>query len=132
MRSALNKIRLTTLRADYERNSITRSAFAQPLGSARVSRAGCGGPTATVFFLKLRYRERLAVTKVRGGEDAIASTRDACATQSCGPSLHSFPEPQGTKNEERVRHDNKHGQILPVFEKICAAQNDRAHERGEK
>src|ERR1700704_6595125 len=39
------------------------------------------GPAATIF-LKAQYAARcVAVRKVRDGEDAIANTRDACATQ---------------------------------------------------
>src|SRR5205814_7286550 len=46
------------------------------LGSARVSRAGCRRLAATNF------RSRAPAAKVRDREDAIASTRDAYATQS--------------------------------------------------
>ena len=51
------------------------------LGSARVSRAGFGvPPKRTLFF---HYPKRFnAYGKVRDREDALASTRDACAPQS--------------------------------------------------
>ncbi len=48
----------------------------QNLGSARVSRVGCGVPPQQASTADMRKK------KVRDGEDAIASTRDACATQS--------------------------------------------------
>jgi hypothetical protein len=55
-----------------------------PGGSARVSRAGCGvSPQQAFPLFPTRGRFR-ALRKVRDGEDAIASTRDACAAQ---PSL---------------------------------------------
>jgi hypothetical protein len=45
------------------------------LGSARVSRVGCGVSPHQPF---LQQR----ITKVRDREDAITNTRDACATDS--------------------------------------------------
>jgi hypothetical protein len=51
------------------------------LGSARVSRAGCGVPPQQSFLEAVVYAHCLIRRKVRDGEDAIASTRDACATQ---------------------------------------------------
>jgi len=50
-------------------------------GSARVSRAGFGvSPKRTLtVFEPCNVRSEI---KVRDSEDAIASTRDACATQS--------------------------------------------------
>ena len=46
------------------------------LGSARVSRAGCGVPPQQSFLQQSISKE------VRDREDAITNTRDACATQS--------------------------------------------------
>ncbi|PYJ23976.1 MAG: hypothetical protein DME99_01060 [Verrucomicrobia bacterium] len=52
------------------------------LGSARVSRVGFG-VTPKQSLLESRYLRRCELTrKVRDREDALASTRDACATQS--------------------------------------------------
>jgi hypothetical protein len=45
-------------------------------GSARVSRAGFGVPPKQSFL------QQCCQEKVRDREDAITSTRDACATQS--------------------------------------------------
>jgi len=50
------------------------------LGSVLVSRAGFG-VAQKQSFSELSERE-----KVCDGEDTIASTRDACATQECGHS----------------------------------------------
>jgi error-prone DNA polymerase len=51
------------------------------LGSACVSRVGFGvAPKRS--FLKTRFGPRHSTRKVRDGEDAIASTRDACATRT--------------------------------------------------
>jgi len=46
------------------------------LGSARDSRAGFGVPP------KRTFRNRSLLLKVRDSEDAVASTREACATQN--------------------------------------------------
>jgi hypothetical protein len=46
-------------------------------GSARVSRAGFGVSPKQSFPVVAN------VTKVRDGEDALAHTRDACATRKC-------------------------------------------------
>src|SRR6266540_6979930 len=32
------------------------------------------------------------------------------------------------ESEEQGRHHNENGKLRPVFEEICSAQNDRAHE----
>src|SRR5881275_349738 len=54
------------------------------MGSARVSRVGCGVPPQQ-SFLELRLRIRAwPIGKVRDPEDALASTRDACAPQIRG------------------------------------------------
>ena len=50
------------------------------LGSARVSRAGCGVPPQQSFETVV-CAQWVTRRKVRNGEDAIANTRDACATQ---------------------------------------------------
>src|SRR5438132_11895406 len=42
-----------------------------------------------------------------------------------------FPKPQSAQTEKQIRHHNKYQEVGPVFEKIGAAQNDRAHERDE-
>src|SRR4029077_1541528 len=49
------------------------------LGSACVSRAGCGVPPQQSFLKASICGPCVAVRKVRDGEDAIANTRDACA-----------------------------------------------------
>ncbi len=49
------------------------------LGSARVPRAGCGASPQQAF------EQWCLQEKVRDGEDAIASPRDACATQKLLP-----------------------------------------------
>ena len=49
------------------------------MGSARVSRAGCGVSLRRSFEVR-STTGILAYRKVRNGEDAIASARDACAT----------------------------------------------------
>jgi hypothetical protein len=56
-------------------------------GSARVSRAGFGvSPKRPLtVFEPCNVRSKI---KVRDGEDAIASTRDACATQSMTYAKH--------------------------------------------
>ena len=45
--------------------------------------------------------------KVRDGEDTIASTRDACATQT-RRSGEFFPEPQSAQTKKQIRHQNQH------------------------
>jgi error-prone DNA polymerase len=52
-------------------------------GSARVSRAGFGVAPKQSFERFATRHEFRAFRKVRDGEDALASTRDACATQNC-------------------------------------------------
>ena len=51
-------------------------------GSARVSRVGCGVAPKQSFLVHCLVACREGQTKVRGREDAPASTRDACATQN--------------------------------------------------
>src|SRR5437763_3322470 len=38
---------------------------------------------------------------------------------------------QRAEHEEQDRHDDEDGEVRPVFDKMCAAQNDCAHERDE-
>ena len=45
--------------------------------------------------------------KSRDGEDAIASTRDACATQTYR-SRELFAEPHSAQTKKQIRHHNKH------------------------
>ncbi len=59
--------------------------FAHDLGSARVSRAGFG------VAPKQSFPSLLHAMEVRDGEDVIASTRDACATQSIDSSARLLP-----------------------------------------
>src|SRR5439155_18042290 len=40
-------------------------------------------------------------------------------------------KPQSAKYEKQDRHQDKDGKVRPVFEKMCATQNDRAHQRDE-
>src|SRR4029453_17488041 len=40
-------------------------------------------------------------------------------------------KPQSAKNKKQDRHQDKDGKVRPVFEKMCAAQNDRAHQGDE-
>ena len=54
----------------------TQTAF---LGSARDSRAGFGGPPKLPFILHRHMPSVEPHKKVRGREDALASTRAACA-----------------------------------------------------
>src|SRR6266487_7081851 len=42
-----------------------------------------------------------------------------------------LPKPQSTEDEKQDRHYDEDGEVRPVFEQMCAAQNDRAHERDE-
>jgi hypothetical protein len=53
-----------------------------PLGSARVSRVGFGVPPKQAFVEFIRSKFFELTRKVRDREDALASTRNACATQS--------------------------------------------------
>jgi error-prone DNA polymerase len=62
------------------------------LGSARVSRAGCGVPPQQSFLEAVVYAHCLIRRKVRDGEDALASTRDACATQNSPLAPMTLPE----------------------------------------
>jgi len=59
------------------------------------------------------------------------STPAACAPRDSYRSRELFPEPYSAKTKKQIRHHNKYQQVGPVFEKICAAQNDCAHERDE-
>ena len=53
------------------------------LGSARVSRAGFGvTPNRTLLSISFITGENGMLREVRDREDALASTRDACATQT--------------------------------------------------
>src|SRR5262249_12026806 len=54
------------------------------LGSARVPRAGFGVPPKQSFGLVNALWYTRQSREVRDGEDAIAGTRDACATQCLG------------------------------------------------
>ena len=55
-----------------------------------------------------------------------------CQFNVSRPTLRDFsPEPQCAENEEQVRHQNENDKVVPVFEQICASQNDRAHECDE-
>ena len=42
-----------------------------------------------------------------------------------------FPKSQRAEHEKQDRHDDEDCEMGPVFKKMCAAQNDRAHERDE-
>jgi hypothetical protein len=57
-------------------------AIAQNLGSARVSRVGFGVTPKQAFIGRAHPMCCEAQRKVREGEDAFASTRDARATQN--------------------------------------------------
>ena len=51
-------------------------------GSTRVSRVGFGVAPKQAFFLSRLAACREGQRKVRDREDALASTRDACATRN--------------------------------------------------
>ena len=51
-------------------------------GSARVSRAGFGVAPKQSFVMRSSCGHSKCERKIRGREDTLASTRDACATQS--------------------------------------------------
>gem|GEM_PF-3559195 len=71
--------------------STTRREFGP--GSARGSRAGFGGPPKQAFILH-RYVTRFGFqTKVRDREDALASTRDACAPRILRSQPRRRPDP---------------------------------------
>ena len=57
------------------------SARSRYSGSARVPRAGFAVPAKQSFLAARASEETLRLRKVREGEDAFASTRDACATR---------------------------------------------------
>ena len=40
-----------------------------------------------------------------------------------------FSKSQGAESKKQVRHQNEDDEILPVFEEICSAQDNGAHER---
>ena len=40
-------------------------------------------------------------------------------------------KPRCAESEEQSRHHNENGKLRPVFEEICSAQNNRAHECDE-
>ncbi len=66
-----------------EQNQMELSLRSTPLpGSALVSSAGCGVPPQRTFLTTPVAANSDASGKVRDGEDAVASTRDECATQS--------------------------------------------------
>ena len=52
------------------------------LGSARVSRVGCGVSPQRSCPFREASRQTVALGKVRDGADTVADTRDACSTQS--------------------------------------------------
>src|SRR6266516_4386079 len=81
---------------NFDKNILTSECLDQKLhaifglGSARVSRVGFG-VAPKQFFEKFPTRCRFrASRKVRDGEDALASTRDACATQKRDQSLREL------------------------------------------
>ena len=46
--------------------------------------------------------------------------------------LRNFsPKSQRAETEQQDRHHHQDNKVLPVFQKRCAAQNDRAHKRDE-
>src|SRR5438067_11966358 len=59
------------------------------------------------------------------------STTSVCARLVSYRSRELVPEPHNAKTKKHIRHHNKYQQVGPVFEKMCAAQNDCAHERDE-
>src|SRR5450432_3660908 len=85
------------------------------LGSARVSRAGRAVPARQTFLHASLALKSSIIRKVRDSEDAVASTRDACATQQCD-------QPGG-----------EFGQFFPPHRAVslCAAQM-RLGEEGAK
>src|SRR5438045_3553635 len=64
------------------------------------------------------------------GSPSRPSARPAVAPYQIIRTLRDlFSKSQGAENKKQVRHQNENDEILPVFEEICAAQNDGAHER---
>ena len=68
------------------------------LGSARVPRAGFGVAPKQAFLLSSASSGYAVQSKVRDREDALASTRDARATQSVRVGMDSFllSQPEGS------------------------------------
>src|ERR1700693_60943 len=73
-----------------QRLCVHRRFRAKIPGSARVSRVGCGVTPQQVLLMSAKERFLAAKGEVRDGEDAVASTRDACATRKILPT-HSNP-----------------------------------------
>ena len=82
MRSALERILKKMSPIALQRGPVAANVPMKLLGSARVSRAGCGVSPQQSFLEAVVYAHFLIRRKVRDGEDALASTRDACAPQN--------------------------------------------------
>ena len=54
-----------------------------------------------------------------------------CSDDCLALSTNLFAKAERAENEECDRHDDQDREMRPVFEKMCAAQNDGAHERNE-
>src|SRR5882757_5054550 len=68
--------------------------------------------------------------------DAVRPAAERCTPAACAPPIASRSRDLGSKprcaeSEEQSRHHNENGKLRPVFEEICSAQNDRAHECDE-
>src|ERR1700730_16121993 len=90
MRSALERILKKMSPIALQRGPVAANVPMKLLGSARVSRAGCGVSPQQSFLEAVVYAHFLIRRKVRDGEDALASTRDACATQSANAAHHAI------------------------------------------
>src|SRR5207244_13079004 len=108
-----------------QRNLITRSPFAT---AGERTRLACWlrCSAATIFSCATPWHpgdswEKFAITRTRPlpRQESRRTLRDL------------FPELQRAENEQQVGHHNEYGEIWPVFEKICATQDDCAHQRDE-
>jgi error-prone DNA polymerase len=108
-RVALSKEELRTLAelgalncfAEHRRAAmweIEEACYDDLLGSARVSRAGFGVSPKRTSLVNAGDSFCETKRKVRDGEDAIASTRDACATQTASP-LARMTLPERVKSD---------------------------------
>src|SRR5215471_6020917 len=111
---------------------ITATAMVMRRGSAGILLAAADMLPAALWrriFIPSRSLTKFHVGVSRACPATCRTERATCPRSQSSRDL--LPKLQRAKNEQKVRHKNQNKKILPVFEEICAAQNDRPHQRDE-
>src|SRR5207248_11377523 len=115
-------------------HEVNESMFTGFLGSTR-ARLYCSAARRTALWKTRRSADLLLKNRASHACEFSAGGRKQHASGVRSPDSHRlrefFPEPQSTQTKKQIRHHNKHYKIRPVFEEICAAQNNPAHKRNE-